>query len=293
MKLKLTFWGVRGSKPTPGRDTLLFGGNTSCVQIEVGSRNLVFDAGTGIAELGNKMIKEKGKKEVDVFFSHLHWDHIQGLPFFVPLYCPGNQFRLYGEDKEKIKFQEVIEKQMNSPYFPVPMKMMKADYKFINVKPNQTIVLEEGIIVKTFEVNHPNGCLSYRVEKGNSAIVYSTDTEPMEGEKKKDFLKFIRGTDILIYDTHFTDSEYYGTNDDDSKAGWGHSTWEEGTRISKEADIGYLVLFHHKENRSDKEQQKIEESAQNEFTNTIAAREGMVITIGGELFEKVVIRNPY
>lgn len=289
----MSFWGVRGSKPTPGKSTIQFGGNTSCVQIEAGGKNLIFDAGTGIAELGNKMMMVKGKKEGDIFFSHLHWDHIQGLPFFTPLYCPGNQFRLYGEDKEEIKFQEVINKQMNSPYFPVTMGMMKADYEFMNIKPNQVIDLGEDIIIKTFEVNHPNGCLSYKVEKADSSVVYSTDTEPMKGQRRKDFLEFIRGTDILIYDTHFTDAEYFGTGGYENKIGWGHSTWEEGTRISKEADIGYLILFHHKENRSDKEQREIELSAQKEFKNTIAAKEGMVITIGGEPFEKVVIRNPY
>lgn len=293
MELKVSFWGVRGSKPTPGKSTIQFGGNTSCVQIEAGDKNLIFDAGTGIAELGNKMMMVKGKKEGDIFFSHLHWDHIQGLPFFIPLYCPGNQFRLYGEDKEEIKFQEVINKQMNSPYFPVTMGMMKADYEFMNIKPNQVIDLGEDIIIKTFEVNHPNGCLSYKVEKADSSVVYSTDTEPMKGQRRKDFLEFIRGTDVLIYDTHFTDAEYFGTGGYENKIGWGHSTWEEGTRISKEADIGYLILFHHKESRSDKEQREIELSAQKEFKNTIAAKEGMVITIGGEPFEKVVIRNPY
>lgn len=293
MELKVSFWGVRGSKPTPGKSTIQFGGNTSCVQIEAGDKNLIFDAGTGIAELGNKMMMVKGKKEGDIFFSHLHWDHIQGLPFFIPLYCPGNQFRLYGEDKKKIKFQEVINKQMNSPYFPVTMGMMKADYEFMNIKPNQVIDLGEDIIIKTFEVNHPNGCLSYKVEKADSSVVYSTDTEPMKGQRRKDFLEFIRGTDVLIYDTHFTDAEYFGTGGYENKIGWGHSTWEEGTRISKEADIGYLILFHHKESRSDKEQREIELSAQKEFKNTIAAKEGMVITIGGEPFEKVVIRNPY
>ena len=142
MDIKVTFWGVRGSKPTPGRNTILFGGNTSCVQIEAGNRNLIFDAGTGIAELGNKMMKEEGRKDVDIFFSHLHWDHIQGLPFFTPIYCMGNRFCLYGEDKEGIKFHKIIEKQMRSPYFPVTMEMMKSDYKFIILLHIRILILE-------------------------------------------------------------------------------------------------------------------------------------------------------
>ncbi|MFA7573235.1 MAG: MBL fold metallo-hydrolase [Lutispora sp.] len=293
MDFKVTFWGVRGSKPTPGRNTILFGGNTSCVQIEAGKRNLIFDGGTGIAELGNKMMKEEGRKQADIFFSHLHWDHIQGLPFFEPIYYPENCFRLYGEDKEGETFQQVIEKQMCYPYFPITMEMMKGDYKFINIAPNQDIDLGEGIKIKTFAVNHPNGCLSYRIEKRNSVVVYCTDTETIEKQRREKFLEFIRGADVFIYDTHFTDEEYIGTRDGQSKKKWGHSTWEEGTRISREADIGYLILYHYKENRNDREQQEIEIFAQQEFKNTVAAREGMIITVGGDCSEKVVISYPY
>ncbi|MDD2481791.1 MAG: MBL fold metallo-hydrolase [Lutispora sp.] len=293
MDFKVTFWGVRGSKPTPGRNTILFGGNTSCVQIEAGKRNLIFDGGTGIAELGNKMMKEEGRKQADIFFSHLHWDHIQGLPFFEPIYYPENCFCLYGEDKEGETFQQVIEKQMCYPYFPITMEMMKGDYKFINIAPNQDIDLGEGIKIKTFAVNHPNGCLSYRIEKRNSVVVYCTDTETIEKQRREKFLEFIRGADVFIYDTHFTDEEYIGTRDGQSKKKWGHSTWEEGTRISREADIGYLILYHYKENRNDREQQEIEIFAQQEFKNTVAAREGMIITVGGDCSEKVVISYPY
>lgn len=293
MDFKVTFWGVRGSKPTPGRNTILFGGNTSCVQIEAGNRNIIFDGGTGIAELGNKMMKEEGRKQADIFFSHLHWDHIQGLPFFEPIYYPGNCFRLYGEDKEGETFQKVIEKQMCYPYFPITMEMMKSDYEFINIAPNQDIDLGEGIKIKKFAVNHPNGCLSYRIQKRNSVVVYCTDTEPIEKERREKFLEFIRGADVFIYDTHFIDEEYIGTRDGQNKKKWGHSTWEEGTRISREADIGYLILYHYKENRNDREQQEIEIFAQQEFKNTVAAREGMIITVGGDCSEKVVISYPY
>lgn len=297
--LKIKFWGVRGSKPTPGRNTILFGGNTSCVEIEAGGRTLIFDAGTGIVELGNQLTALAGGQgiQADIFFSHLHWDHIQGLPFFTPLYAPGNKIRLYGEDKctEGMTFQQVIEKQMRPPHFPITMKMMKSDYEFINLNPGGEISIAENITIKTFPVNHPNGCLAYRVESGGSAVVYATDTEPFEDETaQKKFLDFIGGADVLIYDTHFTDDEYFGNGEDhQSKKKWGHSTWQEGTRISKAAGVSWLVLYHHKENRSDRDQQEIEIIAGQEFENTVAAREGMTITVGGGDPEKVVINYPY
>ncbi len=292
MDIKITFWGVRGSKPSPGKNTLLFGGNTSCVQVEIGDRNLILDGGTGISELGNLIMKEEGKKNADIFFSHLHWDHIQGLPFFIPLFKEGNDFRLYGEDKGDMKFRQIIEGQMTSPYFPITMKMMKSNIDFFSIYPSQDLVLDQDITIKTFAVNHPNGCLAYRIEKGNSAIVYCTDTEPIEENKSK-FLEFVRGADVFIYDSHFTDEEYLGIDESQSKKRWGHSTWQEGTRISKEADIGYLILYHHRESRSDVEQLEIEVLAQEQFNNTIAAREGLTISVGGGSIEKVVFNYPY
>ncbi len=293
MDLKVTFWGVRGSKPTPGKNTILFGGNTSCVQIEAGNRNLIFDSGTGIVSLGQEMMKQVGRKKADIFFSHLHWDHIQGLPFFEPIYKAGNSFCLYGEDKENRNFRQIIELQMSYPYFPVTMEKMEADIEFISITPKQLIDLGDGIIIETMAVNHPDGCLAYRIKSRDSIVVYCTDTEYIDEDREKEFFDFIRGADVLIYDTFFTDEEYKGTIDGQSKKKWGHSTWEEGTKISQEADIGYLVLFHHQENRSDKEQQMIEDSARREFVNTVAAREGMIIIIGGDGSEKVVINYPY
>ncbi|MCK9444742.1 MAG: MBL fold metallo-hydrolase [Tissierellaceae bacterium] len=291
MDLKITFWGVRGSKPTPSRDTILFGGNTSCVQIETKKKNFIFDGGTGLAVLGKKMF-DGGKADADIFFSHLHWDHIQGLPFFMPLYEEGNTFTLYGQDKKELSFEDAIINQMKAPYFPITMEMMKADYEFIGINTDEEFVFQDGTKISTFEVNHPSGCLAFKIEKGASKVVYSTDTEPMEGQRRGEFLEFIKGADILIYDTHYTDEEYIGGLCG-GKKGWGHSTWEEGTVISKEGNIGNLILFHHKDDRSDRQQQEIEVLAKQKFKNTIAAREGMVIIVGGDGLEKVVVDYPY
>lgn len=293
MSLSINFWGVRGSKPTPNKDTRLFGGNTACVEVVAGNRTLILDGGTGLAELGHKMKLNKGEKTADIFFSHLHWDHIQGIPFFQPLYKAGNSFRLYGEDKNPLTFKEIITKQMSPPYFPITMGMMQADYEFISIKADDVINLGEGIIIKTFALNHPGGCLAYRIEKGDYAIVYATDTQPILGARNNDFIKFVAGADVFIYDTHFTEAEYRGEIDGESKESWGHSTWEEGINISQNAEVGYYVLFHYKEDRTDAEQAKIEKQAQREYPKTVAAREGMNIIIGGDYPEKVVINYPY
>lgn len=292
MDIKIKFWGVRGSRPTPRKDTILFGGNTSCIQMQLGGRNFIFDGGTGLAELGKAMVKSQlGQGEI--FFSHLHWDHIQGIPFFTPLYVKGNSFRLYGEDKEGMKFEEAIKSQMMPPWFPVTMDTMNADYEFISIGPKMELTFDEDIRVKTFALNHPNQSLAFRIEKGNSSVVYCTDTEPVEEDRKAKFYDFLRAADVLIYDSHFTDEEYYGLVDGEHKKKWGHSTWEEGVRISREADIAYLLLFHHKEDRTDEELKEIQQQSQGKFKNSLVAMEGMTIEIGGGSPEKVVINYPH
>lgn len=288
MDLKVTFWGVRGSVPISSKDTIIYGGNTPCVQIETGSKNLIFDGGTGIVQLGDKMMKEKGDKDANIFFSHMHWDHIQGLPFFAPFYYPGNHFRLYGFGNENKGLKEVIAGQLAKPYFPITMETMNSEIFFNSITGYEEMDLGCGIKVKTFPLDHPGGCLSYRIEKGDSSVIYCTDTETLHNDKKKDFIKFIKGADILIYDSYFTEEEYSKL-----QAKWGHSTWKEGTDLSNEANIGYLILFHHMRNRKDREQELIENSARLRFRNTLAAKEGMVITVGGDDAEKVVLSYPY
>lgn len=288
MGLKITFWGVRGSVPTSGRDTVIYGGNTPCVQVETDKRNLIFDGGTGIVKLGDKMMEEKGVKDTDIFFSHMHWDHIQGLPFFTPFYYPGNHFRLYGHDGDNKTLKEIITGQMVQPYFPITMEIMKSEILFKGIEPDMVMDMGYGVIVKTFALDHPGGSLSYRIESGDNSVVYCTDTETLYNDSRKKLIRFIKGADVLIYDAYFTGKEYLKLG-----AKWGHSTWEEGTALSNEADISHLILFHHMRNRKDHEQELIENSARLRFENTFAAKEGMVITVGGDITEKVVVNYPY
>jgi len=293
--IKVTFWGVRGSRPSPNKYTVLHGGNTACVEMQIDNRTIIFDGGTGLIELGHKLIDNatalnaNSKIKADMFLSHIHWDHIQGIPFFTPMYQAGNQFNIYGENKYGSTLQALIEAQMQPPHFPITMDTMSASRHYHEVTADQAINLGDSIYISTFAVNHPNGCLAYRLQYGNSSVVYCTDTEPMAGLQAEQFLKFINNADVLIYDSHYTDDEYSGTVDGQSKHGWGHSTWNEAVQISKLANICQLVLFHHKENRTDNDLHQIEAQAKQQFINTVAAREGMIIEVGGLNSEKVVI----
>ncbi|OEH85288.1 hypothetical protein BHU72_04110 [Desulfuribacillus stibiiarsenatis] len=300
--IQVTFWGVRGSKPTPGKDTMLYGGNTSCIQAQINNRTILFDAGTGIVEFGNQLMRfhkpverddelNKHHKSInaDVFFSHLHWDHIQGIPFFQPLYSPLNTFRFYGESKNDLSLKEIIEMQMQSPHFPITMRLMKSSISFNEITANQTVDLGDGITVTTFAVNHPNGCLAYKLQYKQYSIVYCTDTEHITGDQEQQFVNFIKDTNLFIYDCHYTNDEYTGVLDGFPKYKWGHSTWEEGVRLSHIANVECLALFHHKENRTDNQQSLIEQAAKKAFSKSIAAREGMTVFIGGDKTEKVVI----
>ncbi|SET34703.1 Phosphoribosyl 1,2-cyclic phosphodiesterase [Natronincola peptidivorans] len=297
--LEITFWGVRGSRPTPGPETTHYGGNTSCVHVRSTNHSIIFDGGTGLAALGQYMTEQQShmseKQEslkVDLFFSHQHWDHIQGLPFFKPLYQTGNIFHLYGETKDSISLERTIKMQMQPPHFPISIESIKSTLYFHSITGGQTIDLGYGLEITSFSLNHPNGALAYRLNLGDNAIVYCTDTEPLADSDAQQFLSFIQGVDVLIYDSHYTDDEYCGMVGGIPKTGWGHSTWQEGVRISQQAHVRSLVLFHHKEDRTDDELKSIEKLAQDLFRSTIVAREGVKIIVGGGSTEKVVIHYP-
>lgn len=287
MSVLVKFWGVRGSRPSANKKTKIYGGNTACIQLIINNRQIILDGGTGISELGDELINKGDNLILDVFFSHFHWDHIQGLPFFKPLFSENNLIRFYGESKNNLTLPQILEEQMRAPFFPVTMEIMSAKKEFITITPFSKLNLGDGIVVSTFPLEHPNGCLAFKFTKDNYSIVYSTDTETMSGVKRQQYLQFINEVDLLIYDAHYSDSEYYGNDDKVSKVGWGHSTWEEGIRLSREAKVGQLVLFHHREDRSDHELSMIDSTAKLQYFNSSVAREGMLIELGGGHDQKI------
>jgi phosphoribosyl 1,2-cyclic phosphodiesterase len=273
---KLTFWGVRGSTPTVDQETLLYGGNTPCLEIATpdGSR-FILDCGTGLRTLG-KSWAGNGPVEAHIFVTHYHWDHIQGIPFFAPLYSAHNKFHFYGFRSEFIgqdSLKRAFEAQMAHPYFPVDLSAMSAARDFREVAGGDTLTLGDTRVI-TCWLNHPQGCLGFRFETPAGTIVYTTDNEPGRPEFDRSLREFAAGADILINDAQFTPEQLAG-----NRKGWGHSSWLEGVRLAEAAGARHLVLFHHDPDSSDKVVDGILRDARSKFDNVWAAAEGLVMTL--------------
>lgn len=271
-KFQATFWGVRGSHPVSKAEILEFGGNTSCIELEIADQLIILDAGTGIINLGERL-EDKNDLMGHLFISHVHWDHIQGFPFFKPGFNPQNSFVIYGRPGIK----DFLMQQMESPYFPVGLDEMQAKMEFEEVENKERIELPAGIKVEVFSHPHPDGAFSFRIEEDERSICYITDVEARLNIEE--IIDFVAGADVIIYDSHFTDNEYLGENGEISKSGWGHSTWQEGVKIVQAAGGERLVLFHHAPWRDDKQLKEIEQAAQEVYSKTIMAQEGMVINL--------------
>lgn len=276
--MEITFWGTRGSLPVINGKVLRYGGNTSCVQVQVEETLLIFDAGTGIYHLGQQLLKKGGSITGHIFLSHYHWDHINGLPFFAPLFGSENTFTIYGEAKSGISLEEIMARQMSYPYFPVAWKDVKASVFLKEIQNGEVLELEKGIKVRAVSGNHPDGSLSYRIDYKGASCCYLLDNEhyPAFSKELKDM---IRNADVLIYDAAFTDEEYEGLKDGKPRRGWGHSTWQEGVKLAQEVKAGMLVLSHHAIERTDEELDVLEMKLKEEFPFAVIAKEGMVVRL--------------
>ncbi len=262
------FWGVRGGIPTPEPSKIRYGGNTSCLSLELDDGTLIIlDAGTGIRLLGNELEKttRSGDLHAHVVFSHLHWDHIQGIPFFKPLFQPGNSLHFVG----RADLQASLEGQQTFNYFPVDMACMSAAKTFSMVDQSEFAI--GGAHVTSRRLNHPGGCLGYRFQVGDCSLVYATDTEHLSQDPDPAVLELAKDADILIYDSTYTPKEY------EHRHGWGHSTWKQAIVNAVEARVKHLILFHHDHDRDDDQMDEVENNARKEFSHCTAAREGMLI----------------
>lgn len=272
----IQFWGVRGSIATPGAKTVRYGGNTSCIEMRVGGKRLIFDGGTGLRVLGINLLKQL-PVEAYMFFTHTHWDHIQGFPFFIPAFIPINKFHLYGAlAPNGSTIQQRLSDQMLHPNFPVPIQVMQSEMKFYDLTPGDVIELDE-IRIETALLNHPNTAIGYRVTWDGKTAVYCTDTEHFPERLDENVLHLARQADVLIYDATYTNAEY---NDVKApKIGWGHSTWEVGVEIAKVAGVKRVVMFHHDPSHDDEFLDDVEAQVQSVFPKGCLAREGMTMTL--------------
>ncbi|MBI4459388.1 MAG: MBL fold metallo-hydrolase [Acidobacteria bacterium] len=273
--MKVRFWGVRGSTPTPSADDYRYGGNTPCLEVRTPAGHiLILDGGSGLRMLGKKLLSEFGHKHLEacMFFSHFHWDHIQGIPFFEPLYNPENHFFFHSFPAQARGVQEILEGQMSYPFFPVDMNAMQAHRHFDRA--GQDSVNCQGVAVKVIPLNHPQGCLGYRLEHDGLVLVYATDNEPGSPEHDRNVRKLAEGADVFIYDSQYTPFEYAN-----QKKGWGHSTWREAVNIAQETQVKQLILFHHDPDHTDAFIDSIVSETRKFFPNCIAAWEGLEIDL--------------
>lgn len=283
--LIVRFWGVRGSIASPGPDTAVVGGNTSCVEVLCGNEHIVLDAGTGLRRLGEDLLRREagrpagsGERHLSLLLSHCHWDHIQGLPFFVPAYLPNTRLRILGGVSGGLSVREALERQMVAPHFPVRLDELGARIAYEEVRAASEIAIGEAR-VRVARGNHPGGVLAYRIDWEGQSVVYATDTEHYACVDEQ-LRALAEGADLLIYDAQYTPEEYRGSVGARSKAGWGHSTYVAGTELARAAGVGKLVLFHHDPQRTDAAVVDIEARAQKLYPSTVAAREGLILTAG-------------
>jgi phosphoribosyl 1,2-cyclic phosphodiesterase len=294
--MRMKFWGTRGSLPTPGKDTVRYGGNTPCVEVRLRNDNLVvFDAGTGIRGLGDALISEGESVKAYLAISHPHWDHIHGFPFFKPAFMSGNEFTILGAQSKDITLRQMVASQMDKVYFPVQLNELKATIKFHPIK-EESLPIFNATLTSIY-VNHPAFALGFRLDAEGHSMVYISDNEPFDrevarslknvdkvvvqkfmdvkGDPNQRIFDFCRGADVLIHDTTYTPEEYV------NHVGWGHSDYLFSLKIASEANVKKLVLFHHDQMHNDDKIDEIVQKCHKEIKTRnyhfecVAAAEGM------------------
>lgn len=272
--MQVRFWGVRGSVPVSGPGTVQTGGNTSCIEITCEGERLVIDGGTGLRALGEHL----GYKPLDVavLFTHTHWDHIQGVPFFTPAYHAASRLTFVGPTRDSGTLRDVLAVQMRPPTFPITLDHIPARIDYVSLDESQ--VYERGPFrVSSIDLNHPDGVRAYRIEAGGRAIVHATDVEHGDSIDPR-LVRLAEGVDLLIHDAQYTREEYQGLMGP-PRRGWGHATWRDAVDVARSAGARLLALFHHDPARKDEAVQAIEADARSLFGGAFAAREGAPIAL--------------
>ena len=272
--MRVRFWGVRGSVACPGPETIRYGGNTPCIEVRCGDHLLIFDAGTGLRPLGNKLIKDDKVSQIDIFLTHCHLDHVIGLPFFAPFFSHRYRVRLWaGNLLPADSVEKVTRKIMSSPLFPVEVEIFKAGIEFHDFRSGDVLRPYEDVVLRTAPLDHPDGASGYRLEYGGRVFSLVSDTEGFPGKRDADLVSLARNADLVIYDATFTEDEIASRN------GWGHSTWVRGIRLADEAGAKQLCLFHHDPSHDDNFLDALAADAADVRPGTLTAREGQIIDL--------------
>jgi phosphoribosyl 1,2-cyclic phosphodiesterase len=270
---RVKFWGVRGSLPVSGEQFLHYGGHTPCIEIRCGKEVLIFDAGSGLREAGLSLMSE-GVSEFDVFFTHTHYDHIIGLPYFKPIYRCSSAVRFWsGHLHGTMSTAEMINEFMRPPWFPVGTGICQASLDTVDFRPGETLSPRKDVSIRTMSLVHPGGCVGYRIEWGGRAVALVYDTEHEPGILDPVLLDFIAGADLMIYDCTYLESEM------PTFRGYGHSTGMHGSQLAKAAGVTRLAMFHHDPSRTDAALAAMEQEVQAFFSGAFAACDRQVIDL--------------
>lgn len=283
--LRVTCWGTRGSIPTPGRSTLRYGGNTSCVEMRTAAgQRLIFDAGTGIRALSRSLTRDGGPLQAHLFITHYHWDHIQGFPFFAQLYDAGTRLCVHGPRQGDVPVDRAFVGQMAPLYFPIPFDALAARVEFADA--DGTPWRQGEAEVRAFRVRHAGVTYGYRVTAGGTSAVYIPDDEIGDDPDPawyRALVEFAAGADLLLHDAMYTDAEYA------RHPGWGHSTFRQAVRLAEDAGVRRLGLFHHAPDRTDDDLDRVagelreEIAARGSNLDVFAASEGAQTVLGGSM----------
>ena len=268
--MTLRFWGVRGSLPAAGAATVRYGGNTICVELRCGPHLLILDAGSGLRGLGKAFAGKAKPVDADILLSHTHLDHICGLPFFAPMYDPMTTLRFWsGHLSPPAGIAAALRLSWSAPLMPDMEPEFRARRTFHDFAPGDDLTLSSGLRARTVALRHPGGAIGYRIEWAGASVCYITDTEHPPDGLDDALLRFVAGSDVMIYDATYTEAEYA------SCVGWGHSTWQAGVALADAGAVGRLVLFHHDPGHDDAAMDRIARAAARRRRGTLTAKDGM------------------
>lgn len=268
------YWGVRASIPTPGPETVRYGGNTTCIEVRCDDEIIIIDTGTGARELGNRLMAEESLPlKITIIYSHLHMDHIQGFPFFAPIYEPSTKLRILSPRPSNATSRDFLAWHMAFPWFPVDLKHLESSIQFQDIEPGDGFDLGQTR-VSTCPINHPGGAQAIRVDHRGRAFVHASDLEHTGDEPAKDLVELARDAQFLSYDSTYIDGEEY-----ERHKGWGHSTWRHGLKTAQVAGVERFIAFHHDPAHDDAFMDRVADDLEREAPGSLVAKEGMTLDL--------------